>query len=58
MIDIANRVALLRKEKNITQTELSKIIGSSREIISKYKKDGVMPSIDTAKKMLMPLVLP
>ena len=43
--------ALLRKEKNITQTELSKIIGSSREIISKYEKDGVMPSIDTAKKI-------
>lgn len=51
MIDIANRIALLRKEKNITQTELSKIIGSSREIISKYEKDGVMPSIDTAKKI-------
>ena len=51
MIDIANRITLLRKEKNMTQAQLAKIVGSSREIISKYEKDGVMPSIEMAKKI-------
>lgn len=51
MIDIANRIALLRKEKDMTQAQLAKIVGASREIISKYEKDGVMPSIEMAKKI-------
>jgi transcriptional regulator with XRE-family HTH domain len=51
MIDIANRIALLRKEKNMTQAELAKMVDASREIISKYEKDGVMPSIEMAKKI-------
>lgn len=51
MIDIANKITLLRKEKGWSQTELAKLIGSSREIISKYEKDSVMPSIEMAKKI-------
>lgn len=51
MIDIANRIALLRKEKDMTQAELAKMVSASREIISKYEKDGVMPSIEMAKKI-------
>ncbi|CAM1365933.1 putative PBSX repressor [Tenacibaculum sediminilitoris] len=51
MIDIANKITLLRKERGWSQTDLAKIIGSSREIISKYEKDSVMPSIEMAKKI-------
>ena len=51
MIDIANKITLLRKQKGWSQTDLAKIIGSSREIISKYEKDSVMPSIEMAKKI-------
>ena len=51
MIDIANKITLLRKERNLSQTELAKIVGCSREIISKYEKDSVMPSIEIAKKI-------
>lgn len=47
----ANRIALLRKEKDMTQAQLAKTVGASREIISKYEKDGVMPSIEMAKKI-------
>ena len=39
------------KKHNLSQTELAKIVGCSREIISKYEKDNVMPSIETAKKI-------
>lgn len=51
MIDIANKITLLRKEKGWSQTDLAKKIGSSRESISKYEKDSVMPSIEMAKKI-------
>ena len=50
-MDIANRITLLRKEKSWSQTELAKLVGCSREIISKYEKDNVMPSILLAKKI-------
>lgn len=39
-----------RKENNITQAELAKMMNASSETTSKYEKDGVMPSIDAAKK--------
>lgn len=42
---------LLRKQKGWSQTELAKVVGCSREIISKYEKDNVMPSIEMAKKI-------
>ena len=51
MIDIANRVISLRKQKGWSQTELAKIVGCSREIISKYEKSSVTPSLDIAKKI-------
>ncbi len=51
MIDIADKITLLRKQHKWSQTELAKIVGCSREIISKYEKDNVMPSIGTAKKI-------
>ena len=50
-MDIANTITLLRKEKGWSQTELAKLVGCSREIISKYEKDNVMPSIQIAKKI-------
>jgi len=51
MIDIANKITLLRKKHSLSQTELAKRVGCSREIISKYEKDNVMPSIEMAKKI-------
>jgi len=51
MINIGNKIILLRKKKGWSQTELSKIVGCSREIISKYEKENVMPSIEIAKKI-------
>ena len=50
-MDIANKITILRKEKGWSQTELAKLVGCSREIISKYEKDNVMPSIQLAKKI-------
>lgn len=51
MIELSNNIMLLRKQKSWSQTELARRIGSSREIISKYEKDSVIPSIEMAKKI-------
>jgi len=51
MIELSNNITLLRKKNNWSQTELAKRIGSSREIISKYEKENVIPSIEMAKKI-------
>ena len=51
MIELSNNITLLRKQKNWSQTELARRIGSSREIISKYEKESVIPSIEMAKKI-------
>lgn len=51
MVDISNKITLLRKQKGLSQTELAKLVGCSREIISKYEKDNATPSIDIAKKI-------
>lgn len=51
MVDISNKMILLRKQKGLSQTDLAKVVGCSREIISKYEKDNVMPSIEMAKKI-------
>lgn len=41
----------LRKEKKITQEELSKIIGVERSSIGKYESSGVIPSVDVLNKI-------
>lgn len=51
MNNIADKITLLRKQKGFSQTDLAKLVGCSREIISKYEKDSVVPSVDIAKKI-------
>lgn len=41
----------LRREKKITQEELSKIIGVERSSIGKYESSGVIPSVDVLNKI-------
>ena len=48
---IANKIVLLRKERGWSQTDLAKRVGCSREIIGKYEKDSVVPSVQLAKKI-------
>ena len=42
---------VLRKERKWSQSDLAKKVGVSREIISKYEKNDVMPSVEVAKKI-------
>jgi transcriptional regulator with XRE-family HTH domain len=50
-MNIGDRIASLRKQKNISQTELGKTVGVSREIIGRYERNEVIPSVEVAKKI-------
>ncbi|MCX6207061.1 MAG: helix-turn-helix transcriptional regulator [Bacteroidetes bacterium] len=43
---IGEHIMLLRKQKGLSQTELGKIIGTSGDVIGRYERDVITPSID------------
>jgi transcriptional regulator with XRE-family HTH domain len=45
------KVALERKKKNWTQTQLAEATGSTRDLIGRYERDDVKPSIEVAANM-------
>lgn len=45
------RITYARKQKKMTQSDLGKIVGTSGDIIGKYERDEIKPSIDTAAKI-------
>ena len=51
IMNLGNRISQLRKEKNISQTQLADKINASREAISKYERNETIPSVEVAKKM-------
>lgn len=51
IMNIGSKIIELRKAKNWSQSDLSKEVGVSREIIGRYERDEVSPSLDTAKKI-------
>ena len=44
-------VAAIRKQKQLSQSELGKRAGISGDIVGKYERGDAMPSIDIAKRM-------
>lgn len=51
MISFGKKIAALRKTKKLSQTELAKMLNTSVSVISRYERDEMNPSIDTAKKL-------
>ena len=45
------RITYARKQKKITQSDLGKTIGTSGDIIGKYERDEIKPSIEVAAKI-------
>jgi transcriptional regulator with XRE-family HTH domain len=44
-------ITTLRKRKGISQSDLGKTVGTSGDIIGKYERDEVKPSIEVASKI-------
>ncbi len=45
------RLAQLRKEQKLSQTQLAKQLSTSISVISRYERGEMTPSIDNAKKL-------
>jgi transcriptional regulator with XRE-family HTH domain len=45
------KITYARKQKKMTQGDLGKAVGTSGDIIGKYERDEIKPSIDTAAKV-------
>ena len=45
------RITYARKQKKMTQSDLGKMVGTSGDIIGKYERDEIKPSMDTAAKI-------
>ncbi len=50
-MNIGNKITELRKAKTLSQTDFAKSVGVSREMIGRYERGEVMPSIEVAKKI-------
>lgn len=46
-----NRVASLRKGKGLNQQELADLVGTGKDMISRYERDAISPSIEVAAKI-------
>ena len=50
-MNIGDKITAMRKQKNLSQTDLGKAAGVSREIIGRYERNEVLPSIEVAAKI-------
>jgi transcriptional regulator with XRE-family HTH domain len=50
-MNIGHKITELRKQKNRSQTDFAREVGVSREMIGRYERGEVMPSIEVAKKI-------
>lgn len=48
---LGEKISILRKKNNLSQLELAKEIGVSRDTIGKYERNDITPTVDRAKKM-------
>lgn len=51
MMDFGSIVAELRKQKGISQTDLASRLGIHKNVLGRYERNEVFPSIDIARKI-------
>lgn len=50
-MDFGNKVTEIRKEQGISQTELAAKLGIHKNVLGRYERSEVLPSIEIAKKI-------
>jgi transcriptional regulator with XRE-family HTH domain len=48
---LGQQISLIRKKKKLSQGDLGNMIGTSGDIIGRYERDEVNPSIEVASKI-------
>jgi len=51
MASFGKKMSELRKEKNMSQGDLAKLLKTSISVIGRYERDEMTPSIEVAKKI-------
>jgi transcriptional regulator with XRE-family HTH domain len=51
MNTFGSRLRDIRKQKNLSQSELARTLDTNHSVIGKYERDEVKPSIDVVKKL-------
>ena len=50
-MDLGNKMMLQRKKKNLSQVALGKLIGTSGDVIGRYERGDITPSIGVVHKI-------
>ena len=50
-MDFGSKITLVRKQKKLSQSELGKLANVSGDIVGKYERNEMKPSIDTAHRL-------
>ncbi|OWP85591.1 transcriptional regulator [Flavobacterium covae] len=50
-MELGENIMLLRKKKGLSQADLGKIIGTSGDVIGRYERSNLTPSIDVVTKI-------
>jgi transcriptional regulator with XRE-family HTH domain len=50
-MNLGEHIALLRKRKKISQADLAKIVGTSGDIIGRYERNLIIPSVEVIIKI-------
>lgn len=50
-MDFGDNMMLLRKKKKLSQSALGKMIGTSGDVIGRYERGDITPSIDVVSKI-------
>lgn len=48
---LGEHILILRKQKSLSQSDLGKAIGTSGDIIGRYERDAMTPSIDVIVRL-------
>lgn len=51
MDTFGKRMAVLRKERKMTQDELAKLLNTSISVVGRYERDEMTPSVEVAKNI-------
>ncbi len=49
-MSFGQRLSIVRKKRNMTQKEIGKHVGMVPDLVSRYERDAIVPSIETAAK--------
>ncbi len=50
-MSLGQKITKIRKEKKLSQADVASYVGVSRDAISKYERDDIVPSVENANKI-------